>query len=185
MTGFSPERTDILNAISKRLSLDVALSRPAPVQGNHIIVPVVHIDTCRVYFRQIEILFPCILHLNASGYHIAVRKYCVEKFHPHPHISVLADKFERLALPFCAKSCREPRKRRFPFHNLMRYIREHGTHIAARCPNAKAAFPQIAHSPRRIFKRKTIIKSPPLPVILAGHKRFFLGSEQIRRLGFL
>ena len=182
MAGLPAERTDILNAVSQRLSLDMALPRPASVQGHHIIIPVIHINARRVHPGKVKMFFACVGHLHASRDHIDIVEYGVQQLHLHADISVRADQLQCSAFLLCAERRRKPVKLWFSRDDLMGHIGEHAAHMSARRPDTDTAFPVVAKPTRRILKGKTVVKRAALPVIPARDKRGLPCPHQISGL---
>ncbi len=185
VAGLPAERADILNAVPQRLSLDVALPRPASVQGHHVVIPVVHVDTRRVHPGQIKMRTARVCHPHAPRDHVGVLKYRVEQFDLHIYILVLADQPQCLALLVSAERRRQSLKRRLSLDDLMRHVGEHAPHMPVRRPHTDAALPEIAQSVRRVLERKTVIKRTALPVVSARNERRLPRPHQIGRLRFL
>ena len=71
----------------------MTLPCPASVKGYHVVVPVVHVNACRIYLCQIKRCLTGICHLHASCDGIIVMKYRVEQLHLHSNIGIAADDF--------------------------------------------------------------------------------------------
>ena len=175
---FPPQAGHGMFAMAHSAAVHAALSGPGAMQRDHVIVPVVHVQTGAHGLLQKNGLITVIVKAHTPGDGIRVLKHTVGKHRPKAQRPVPAGDSQSSHFPIASKGGRQARQRLLSLINLMGIIgQKHGA-VAPRAAHPDAALPVIPHAVSRVLCRKAVQKRKPVPGIDLRCHRIFTEAHQ-------